>query len=93
MSSCTNPRSRKARVAGSTSRRTETRYGYSANHDTRQREREPEFSHELRGLDNVVLTPHIGSGTRETREAMGMLAVEALNTLLNEQRTPHNVVA
>jgi glyoxylate reductase len=56
-------------------------------------EHEPEFACELRALDNVVLTPHIGSGTRETREAMGMVAVEALHSALVERRTPHNVVA
>jgi glyoxylate reductase len=55
-------------------------------------EREPEVTAELLSLENVVLTPHLGSATRATREAMGMLAVEALRTVLVEGRTPPNVV-
>ena len=38
-------------------------------------EREPEVTEALLGLENVVLTPHLGSATLETREAMGMLCV------------------
>ena len=53
---------------------------------------EPEVSDELRSMDQVVLTPHIGSGTRSTREAMGMLAVEALRSVLIEKRPPPNAV-
>jgi lactate dehydrogenase-like 2-hydroxyacid dehydrogenase len=55
-------------------------------------EREPAFSNQLRELENVVLTPHIGSGTRHTRESMGMLAVGALRSALIDGRQPHNVV-
>jgi lactate dehydrogenase-like 2-hydroxyacid dehydrogenase len=55
-------------------------------------ESEPEVSSELLELDNVVLTPHIASATRETREAMGMLAVDALRAVLLDGRTPSNVV-
>ena len=43
---------------------------------------EPDVSDELLSLEQVVLTPHIGSATRSTREAMGMLAVEALRSVL-----------
>jgi len=53
---------------------------------------EPEVSEELLSLDQVVLTPHIGSGTRKTREAMGMLAVEALRSVLLFDRRPASVV-
>jgi lactate dehydrogenase-like 2-hydroxyacid dehydrogenase len=47
---------------------------------------------ELLSLENVVLTPHLGSATRETRTAMGMLAVEALRAVLLEDRRPPNLV-
>ena len=53
---------------------------------------EPDVSDELRSMDHVVLTPHIGSGTRSTREAMGMLAVDALRSVLIENRPPPNAV-
>ena len=56
-------------------------------------EREPEVSEGLLGLDNVVLTPHLGSATRDTRIAMGMLAVSALREVLIERRRPRNIVA
>ena len=37
---------------------------------------EPHVPERLFALDNVVLTPHVGSATRETRAAMGGLAVD-----------------
>lgn len=55
-------------------------------------EREPEVEGALLGLDNVVLAPHLGSATRETRVAMGMLCVEALRAVLLEGRRPANAV-
>jgi lactate dehydrogenase-like 2-hydroxyacid dehydrogenase len=39
---------------------------------------EPRVPAELRALDNVVLTPHVGSLTVETRHAMGQLVVDNL---------------
>ena len=55
-------------------------------------EREPEVEEGLLALDNVVLTPHLGSATRETRIAMGMLCVEGLRAVLLEDRLPANTV-
>jgi glyoxylate reductase len=55
-------------------------------------EHEPKVHPSLLGLDNVVLVPHLGSATEETREAMGMLCVEALRAVLLDGRTPPNAV-
>jgi glyoxylate reductase len=55
-------------------------------------EREPEVHPGLLELENVVLVPHLGSATEETREAMGMLCVEALRAVLLEGRVPPNAV-
>lgn len=40
---------------------------------------EPEVPQPLLEMDNVVLTPHLGSGTHETRQAMADLVLENLN--------------
>jgi len=53
---------------------------------------EPDVNEGLLGLENVVLTPHIASATRETRVAMGMLCVEALRAVLLENQIPANAV-
>ena len=55
-------------------------------------EHEPAVSEELLTMENVVLTPHVASATRETRFAMGMLVVSALRAVLLEGRTPPNAV-
>lgn len=39
---------------------------------------EPNVPAELLAMDNVVLTPHIGSGTKQTREAMAQLTFDNL---------------
>ena len=55
-------------------------------------EREPlEPTSPLLQLDNVVATPHIGSATFETREAMARCAVENLLAALAGER-PANLV-
>jgi lactate dehydrogenase-like 2-hydroxyacid dehydrogenase len=41
-------------------------------------EKEPRVSPELLAMENVVLLPHLGSATQETRIAMGMRALENL---------------
>jgi len=53
---------------------------------------EPQVTEELLSLENVVLSPHLGSATAATRNAMGMLAVGALRAVLLEGRRPANAV-
>ena len=55
-------------------------------------EDEPAVTEELLTMENVVLTPHIASATREARLAMGKLVVSALRAVLLEGRTPPNAV-
>jgi len=55
-------------------------------------EHEPHVNKGLLCLENVVLAPHLGSATRDTRIAMGMLCVGALRAVLLEGRTPANRV-
>lgn len=55
-------------------------------------EREPEVSAGLLGLENVVLSPHLGSSTHAAREAMGMLCVDALEAVLLRDELPPNAV-
>lgn len=54
-------------------------------------ENEPEVHTDLLGLNNVVLAPHLGSATVETRTAMGMLAAENLVGAV-EARRPRSLV-
>lgn len=54
---------------------------------------EPKVSERLLAMENVVLTPHIGSGTTATREAMGLLAVGALRSVLLDGRRPDHAVS
>ena len=54
-------------------------------------EQEPHIRPALLALPNVVLTPHVGSATSETRLAMAMLAAENLLAAL-EGRCPPNPV-
>lgn len=46
-------------------------------------EKEPEIHRDLPQLDNVVLAPHIGSATKETRENMAIMAANAICDGLN----------
>jgi len=41
-------------------------------------ESEPKVPEALLGMDQVVLQPHVGSATHETRKAMGDLTVDNL---------------
>jgi glyoxylate reductase len=51
-------------------------------------EREPEVHPELLGLDNVLLVPHLGSGTVETRTAMANLAADNVVAVLGGSMPP-----
>ena len=55
-------------------------------------EHEPEVSAGLLGLENVVLSPHLGSSTHVAREAMGMLCADALEAVLLRDELPANAV-
>jgi lactate dehydrogenase-like 2-hydroxyacid dehydrogenase len=46
-------------------------------------EREPAVPRELIALDNVVLLPHLGSATEETRVAMGNRVIDNLAAFFN----------
>ena len=54
-------------------------------------EREPELTEGLQALDNVVLAPHLGSATLQTREKMGMMAARSILAVINEERPDHVV--
>jgi lactate dehydrogenase-like 2-hydroxyacid dehydrogenase len=56
-------------------------------------EREPQVNPELLKLENVVLAPHIGSASVETRRRMSMLAVENALAALQGRRPPNLVQA
>ena len=51
-------------------------------------EQEPQVHPDLLELDNVVLLPHLGSATVETRTAMAVLAAENVLAVLGGQRPP-----
>jgi glyoxylate reductase len=52
---------------------------------------EPRVPEAFLRLENVVLTPHIGSGTRETRSAMARLVVEDIERVATGQPPRHAV--
>ena len=54
-------------------------------------ENEPELAPGLAELTNVVLSPHTGSATVETRTRMALIAVQNIVAVL-EGRTPPNLV-
>ncbi len=53
---------------------------------------EPEICKDLFELDNVILLPHIGSATEETRYNMAELCVNAIKNYLETGDTPWNTV-
>jgi lactate dehydrogenase-like 2-hydroxyacid dehydrogenase len=52
---------------------------------------EPDLHPGYQALDNVVLLPHLGSATAETRDAMGFLALDGIAAVLAQQK-PRNLV-
>jgi glyoxylate reductase len=54
-------------------------------------EHEPKVASALRQMKNVVLTPHLGSGTVEVREAMANIVVDNILALLEGRRPPNCV--
>jgi glyoxylate reductase len=52
-------------------------------------EHEPEVTEKLLRLENVVVIPHLGSATFDTRDAMGALAVENVFAALDGRRPPN----
>jgi glyoxylate reductase len=51
-------------------------------------EHEPEVEERLLLLENVVIIPHLGSATVDTRDAMGSLAVQNVFAALDGTRPP-----
>lgn len=54
-------------------------------------ENEPDINPELIGMENVVLTPHIASGTYEARNKMGQQAVAAILDF-TQGKMPENII-
>jgi glyoxylate reductase len=52
---------------------------------------EPRVDPRLLALPNVVLLPHIGSATRETRVKMGMMVLENITAVLAGREAPNRV--
>lgn len=52
---------------------------------------EPEIPKVYTGIESVVLSPHLASATSETRDAMGMLALDGIEAVL-AGRAPENLV-
>jgi glyoxylate reductase len=53
---------------------------------------EPKMNPGYLALENVVMLPHLGSATVETRDAMGFLVLDGIDAVL-AGRTPRNLVA
>jgi lactate dehydrogenase-like 2-hydroxyacid dehydrogenase len=54
-------------------------------------EREPAVTEELLTMDNVVLLPHLGSATMDTRVAMGMKVIENAQAFFAGKAPPNRV--
>ena len=47
-------------------------------------EKEPPELSQLMSFDQVTLTPHVGSATRETRRAMGQLVLDNVDAFFRD---------
>jgi len=54
-------------------------------------EREPQVTEALLGMENVVLLPHLGSATMETRVAMGMKVIDNAQAFFAGKAPPNRV--
>jgi len=54
-------------------------------------EREPQVHPRLLSSERALLLPHLGSATTETRERMGVMAIENLLAALEGRRPPNAV--
>ena len=54
---------------------------------------EPRVDQRYFELENVVLLPHLGSATVETRDAMGFLALDGIDAVLAGRRAANEVLA
>lgn len=54
-------------------------------------EAEPNVPEKLRGMENVVVLPHLGSATEETRTAMGMKVVDNITAFFDGREPPDRV--
>ena len=53
---------------------------------------EPEIDPRYRSLDNTFLLPHVGSATRETRDAMGFRALDNLDAIMRGEEPRDRLV-
>ncbi|MFP6759850.1 MAG: NAD(P)-dependent oxidoreductase [Alphaproteobacteria bacterium] len=53
---------------------------------------EPTLDPRYRNLDNVFHTPHYGSATHATRNAMGFLVLDSFDAFFAGETVPHRVV-
>lgn len=53
---------------------------------------EPALDARYRELDSVFLSPHYGSATQETRNAMGFMVLDSLDAFFSGKPVPHRVI-
>lgn len=53
---------------------------------------EPSIGESLKGMENCILSPHMGSATHKTRNEMGMMCMESLKAVLMEKEVPPRCV-